>query len=73
MTVPTHSTAVETGPLARSLADAYRQLVEFHRDQLKTTFPEADAAARQATAHDLERLSAKDPGELSWFDLNRLA
>ncbi len=68
----------ETGALARELAQAYRRMASFYRDQLQLTGPDADARARgldytdQEAAEDLARIMEQPADQVSWFDLNRL-
>ena len=40
------SEPAEAGSLAREMGRAYRKTMEFYRDQLKLTFPDADKNAR---------------------------
>jgi hypothetical protein len=71
--------ASEVESLAAELAQAYRQMAAFYRDQLQLTGPEADARARgrdmtpEEAAADTARIRDRPPDEVSWYDLNRLA
>lgn len=69
----------EAGSLAMELANAYRNMAAFYRDQLHLTGIEADERARgrddtpEQAAEDLARIRGRAPDQVSWFDLQRLA
>ena len=68
----------EAGPLAVELAKAYRQQVQWYRDQMRMDDVEADTRARgtdyspQEVTEDLQRIQDQPPDQVSWFDLERL-
>jgi len=57
--------------MAREMAEAHREAVEFHRDQLKMSPDEA--LARVGTAADQRRIMDNAPDQVSWLDLDQLA
>jgi len=78
LTSPATLTEQETDSLAHEMAQAYRRMAAFYRDQLQLSGPEADARARgtdyttREAAEDRQRILDRPPDQVSWFDLNRL-
>ncbi len=69
----------ETDALAREMANAYRRMAAFYRDQMKFTGPSADKCARgtdnleQEAAEDRQRILERPFDQVTWWDLVRLA
>lgn len=68
----------EAGSLATELANAYLQMVTFHRDQMHLAPADADQAARgldrtpEQALEDLVRIRERAPDQVTWADLQRL-
>ena len=63
----------EADSVARRMALAYEQTVQFYRSELGLTSTEADAkAGRALTPEYVERLMTKPPEQVSWHELGRL-
>ena len=71
---PTAASAAEVESLARRLGAEYAREVRFHREKLKLTFDEADAAARGGDQQDWARQEVEGPVDrITWSGLSALA
>src|SRR5919199_5011085 len=72
--VPGPAMVGEAHGLAREMAQAYKRMVAFYRDDMKLPPLEADAKAREPMAAERrEQLLASPQNQVSWYALNSLA